>query len=147
MIRPGKRLLGLIGLALVIGLLWWAQAGGPSAEAPAAAPTAPASSDALPGMPDLDAITIPIGDLPAEALDTLGLIETGGPYPFAQDGNVFGNREQRLPLEARGYYREYTVRTPGSADRGARRIVVGGGGEAYYSADHYQSFRRIRAIQ
>ena len=79
-----------------------------------------------------------------EARDTLALIESGGPFPYARDGAVFYNREGLLPARPRGYYREYTVRTPGTRDRGARRIVAGKGGEHYYTHDHYRSFRRIR---
>jgi ribonuclease T1 len=83
-------------------------------------------------------------DLPAQARETLARIAAGGPFPYPQDGRVFHNREKRLPLERRGYYREYTVATPGARDRGARRIVAGRGGEYYYTADHYRTFRRIR---
>ena len=87
---------------------------------------------------------IAVAELPAEARATLALITAGGPFPHRQDGRTFHNREKRLPLKARGYYREYTVRTPGARDRGARRIVAGGEGEYYYTADHYRSFQRIR---
>jgi len=83
-------------------------------------------------------------DLPEEARQTLELIKNNGPFPHRQDGSTFGNREKRLPLRANGYYREYTVKTPGAKDRGARRIVAGNGGEFYYTADHYRSFMRIR---
>jgi ribonuclease T1 len=83
-------------------------------------------------------------ELPAEARATIEQIRTGGPFPYRRDGVVFGNFEERLPIKARGYYREYTVRTPGAKDRGARRIVAGKGGELYYTADHYNSFRRIK---
>jgi ribonuclease T1 len=82
--------------------------------------------------------------LPPEARHTLALIRDNGPFPYRQDGTTFGNREKRLPMRAHGYYREYTVRTPGARDRGARRIVAGNGGEFYYTDDHYRSFRRIR---
>jgi ribonuclease T1 len=82
--------------------------------------------------------------LPPEARQTLEQVKRNGPFPHAQDGRTFGNREKRLPARAHGYYREYTVRTPGASDRGARRIVAGNGGEFYYSEDHYRSFRRIR---
>jgi len=82
--------------------------------------------------------------LPPEARQTLELIRKGGPYPYERDGVVFGNRERLLPPRERGYYREYTVATPGLKHRGARRIVVGRGGELYYTQDHYRSFRRIR---
>ncbi len=81
--------------------------------------------------------------LPPEARQTLALIRSGGPFPFPRDGIVFNNREGHLPKKERGYYREYTVPTPGARDRGARRIVAGRGGELYYSDDHYRSFRRI----
>ena len=83
-------------------------------------------------------------ELPSQARDTIALIRKGGPHPYERDGIVFGNFEKRLPLKERGYYREYTVRTPGSNDRGARRIVAGRGGELYYTDDHYGSFRRIK---
>jgi ribonuclease T1 len=83
-------------------------------------------------------------DLPEEANDTLALIAGGGPFPHRRDGSVFGNLEGILPAHPRGYYREYTVETPGASDRGPRRIVAGKGGEYYYTADHYQSFQRVR---
>jgi ribonuclease T1 len=86
---------------------------------------------------------VAVAELPAEARAALALIKAGGPFPHAQDGRVFSNRERLLPRKQRGYYREYTVRTPGARDRGARRIVAGGGGEYYYTDDHYRSFRRI----
>lgn len=95
------------------------------------------------------ATTAPRGNAPAwlppEARDTLALIRAGGPYPYRQDGGVFQNRERRLPERPRGYYREYTVDTPGSRDRGARRIVSGGDppAEFFYTDDHYRSFRRF----
>ena len=83
--------------------------------------------------------------LPAEAITTLQAIGRGGPYPYDRDGTVFENRERRLPGRPRGYYREYTVETPGSRDRGARRIVAGGEPPEvyYYTDDHYRSFRRV----
>ncbi len=94
-----------------------------------------------------DAVALPevsAAELPEQARDTIALIRKGGPYPYDRDGAVFGNFEKRLPLRSRGYYREYTVRTPGAGNRGARRIVAGKGGELYYTEDHYQTFRRIR---
>ena len=83
--------------------------------------------------------------LPPEAVTTLELIERGGPFPYDRDGTVFQNRERRLPDQPRGFYREYTVETPGSPDRGARRIVTGGNPPEvyYYTDDHYRSFRRM----
>ncbi len=90
--------------------------------------------------------TMPAAALPAEARETLRLIDAGGPFPYRRDGITFQNRERRLPEQARGYYREYTVPTPGSRDRGARRIVTGDKPPAayYYTADHYKSFQRIQ---
>jgi ribonuclease T1 len=85
-----------------------------------------------------------IADLPPEARQTLARIAAGGPHPYRRDGAVFHNREGRLPARPSGYYREYTVRTPGAGDRGARRVVVGEDGERYYTPDHYRSFQRIR---
>lgn len=84
-----------------------------------------------------------LAELPPEAANTVALIQTDGPFPFRQDGAVFENREGLLPERLAGYYREYTVPTPGSDDRGARRIVTGSGGEMYWTADHYDSFAWI----
>jgi ribonuclease T1 len=86
---------------------------------------------------------VAVADLPKEAQDTLKLIDQGGPYPYSRDGVVFGNLEKILPKHDRGYYHEYTVKTPGEKDRGARRIVTGNAKERYYTDDHYKSFRRI----
>ncbi|HDS1041191.1 TPA: ribonuclease [Stenotrophomonas maltophilia] len=104
---------------------------GSAATAPAAASSRQARNDGLPGF------------LPAEARQTIALIQRGGPYPHRQDGSTFGNREAQLPQRPRGYYREYTVDTPGARTRGTRRIVTGGDPpEAwYYTDDHYASFR------
>ena len=92
--------------------------------------------------------TVLATELPREGQETYQLIRKGGPFPYEKDGTVFGNRERILPREARGYYREYTVRTPGARNRGARRIVCGGPVPAepkacYYTQDHYASFRMI----
>lgn len=95
----------------------------------------PQTSDGLP--------TITTDQLPPEALDTLALIASDGPFPFSKDGTTFQNREQLLPRKRGGYYREYTVITPGEGDRGARRIIAGAEGELYYTEDHYASFSRI----
>jgi ribonuclease T1 len=90
------------------------------------------------------AAEIASADLPPEARTTLQLIEQGGPFPYRRDGVTFGNYERLLPSRARGYYREYTVPTPGAHNRGARRIVAGHQGERYYTDDHYRTFRRIK---
>lgn len=91
---------------------------------------------------------VALAELPVEAQQTERLIRNGGPFPYAKDGTVFGNRERLLPRQPRGYYREYTVRSPAARDRGARRIVCGGRTATapqacYYTADHYASFKRI----
>jgi ribonuclease T1 len=90
-----------------------------------------------------DMATVQEARLPAQARETLELIDAGGPFPYDKDGSVFGNFERLLPARKRGYYHEYTVSTPGSHDRGARRIVTGQGGEIYYTDDHYDSFRAV----
>ncbi len=94
--------------------------------------------------PGLTGAEIAAKDLPKEGRDTLALIKKGGPFPYAKDGTVFGNREGRLPRQKRGYYKEFTVRTPGERTRGARRIVAGAKGDYWYTDDHYATFRRIR---
>ncbi len=90
------------------------------------------------------AAEVSLSELPREAHETLALIRKGGPYPYARDGVVFANREGQLPKQKRGYYHEYTVKTPGVRNRGARRIIMGSGGEIFYTDDHYNHFRRIR---
>lgn len=103
---------------------------------PAAAQKAPA--------PKSEVAEIASAQLPPEARATLGLIRKGGPFPYARDGAEFANREAILPRQRRGYYREYTVKTPGERTRGARRIIWGAGGDFYYTEDHYNHFRRIK---
>jgi ribonuclease T1 len=87
--------------------------------------------------------TVALAELPREAQQTVALIKKGGPFPYKRDGVVFGNFEKRLPMHQRGYYHEFTVVTPGSRDRGARRVISGRDGELYYTDDHYESFRRV----
>ncbi len=94
--------------------------------------TTPASSGA-----------VALSKLPPQAATTVGLVRSGGPFPYAQDGVVFGNAERHLPTEPRGFYHEYTVPTPGATDRGARRMITGQNGTWYYTADHYESFVRV----
>jgi ribonuclease T1 len=119
--------------ALVIGL---AGLTSPSVAAPVAGIQAACG--------DTSAFTrVNLSALPAQATDTVNLIKKGGPYPYSQDGAVFGNREKLLPLCPSGYYHEYTVKTPGSSTRGARRIITGNAGEYFYTADHYASFRLV----
>lgn len=102
---------------------------------------ASAQRESAPGPSTRD---VAVADLPREARETLALIKKGGPYPYAKDGTVFGNREGRLPKQRRGYYREFTVRTPRERTRGARRIIAGERADYWYTDDHYATFRRIR---
>ena len=99
-------------------------------------------------LPDASAGTVVQSQLPVQAQDMMKLIYAGGPFKFDKDGTVFGNRERILPAKNRGFYREYTVKTPGERTRGARRIVCGGLQPAapeacYYTDDHYASFRKV----
>jgi ribonuclease T1 len=87
---------------------------------------------------------VPLASLPVQAQETVGLIQHGGPFRYPHDGIVYQNLERQLPAEPAGYYHEYTVLTPGSSDRGTRRIVTGRDGQFYYTADHYASFVRIQ---
>jgi len=142
MVRHLPRLL-LAALALVVLAGCSLLAG----DAPTLRPTAPATpaptsaAEAVPA--GWQGGTVDIDELPAEAVDTLRRIAQGGPFLYDQDGSTFQNREGLLPARSRGYYREYTVETPGSPDRGARRIVTGRGDERYYTDDHYASFRWV----
>ncbi len=134
----------LAGLLAVVGLIGF-QAGA-VASAPSA-PQVPASAAAQPlaAQPPCGDTSqfeqVNLSQLPPEAADTVDLVKKGGPYPYPQDGQVFDNREGILPECQKGYYKEYTVETPGSDDRGARRFVVGDGGEYFYTEDHYESFK------
>ena len=104
-----------------------------------------ASADAglAPATATSDLPTVPVSQLPAQAVDTLELIDEGGPFPYDRDGVTFQNREGILPSQPQGFYSEYTVITPGSKDRGARRIVAGDDGSRFYTDDHYDSFREV----
>ncbi|MFJ6835305.1 ribonuclease domain-containing protein [Streptomyces sp. NPDC091209] len=135
----GRLFAGLLVCLTV--LLTGCSATGTAASGDAAATAASRATpvpDRAGGLP-----TVPAAALPAEARATLVLIDRGGPFPYAKDGAVFGNFERELPGRARGYYHEYTVRTPGERDRGARRIVTGQRGEIYYTDDHYNSFKAV----
>jgi ribonuclease T1 len=108
----------------------------------------PSPSTTRSASPGRDAETglrvVALGSLPREAQATVALIDAGGPFPYSQDGVTFGNLERLLPAHPRGWYREYTVRTPGERDRGPRRIVTGDDDRViFYTADHYGSFVRV----
>jgi ribonuclease T1 len=101
------------------------------------------------GLPSVQAVAAELAvvarsELPIEARETLQHIRQGGPFPYTRDGVEFRNYERQLPRQPRGYYHEYTVRTPGVKSRGGRRIVCGPLPECYYTADHYRHFNRIQ---
>jgi ribonuclease T1 len=137
------------GLATSSAQLWRALHKGSVAVFAAAALTAGGTGWARTADPEPGALaSVALASLPSQAQTTYQLILAGGPFPYPKDGVVFGNRERILPAKARGYYREYTVKTPGSRNRGARRIVCGGKpptqpDTCFYTDDHYASFKRI----
>ncbi|MDQ4503834.1 ribonuclease domain-containing protein [Sinomonas sp. ASV322] len=139
--------MGLIAVVAVavVGLLFFRPGAAPTGAA--IAPSAASQSKGQPsGAAHANPSALPeikASQLPREAQETLALIAKGGPYPYSRDGINFGNFEGRLPKESSGYYSEYTVATPGEADRGARRIIVGKATEKYYTDDHYNSFKFI----
>ena len=139
----------LVAVVLLAFWTWQRHAPAPAVSPPAAGVPQTRMPTPRP-LPSADATaardtTDPRNDLPAEARDTLERIAHGGPFVHRQDGAIFQNREHRLPPQPNGYYREYTVETPGAGDRGARRIISGGDPpmEYFYSNDHYRSFRRL----
>jgi ribonuclease T1 len=149
----------IVAFAVFAGALWQQRADHVQTPAPASterrapsvAPTPAAPAKPVPtARPQSrsaaapDALPASIPEREREELEkTLALIRRGGPFPHKQDGSIFSNRERRLPSRPRGYYREYTVRTPGAQNRGARRVVQGREGETWYTRDHYDSFVRI----
>jgi ribonuclease T1 len=144
-----KLVRNIVVVLAIIALWWWTNGDRPETAIPSE-PASQVGHDAKPSgdssaaSPASNARKLP-DFLPREAHQTIELILKGGPFPHRQDGTVFGNRERLLPQQPRGYYREYTVRTPGGQGRGARRIVAGGEPprEFWYTADHYRSFRRF----
>ena len=138
----------LLTIALLLAWQFWPAPGtSPNAAPSASSTTAPGTTPAAPPLARTAADpTSALPDfLPAEAPRTIAMIQRGGPFPHRQDGSVFDNREGHLPRQPRGWYREYTVETPGLGHRGARRIVTGGQPprDWYYTDDHYDSFRRF----
>lgn len=158
---PVTNLVGILGAIVLVGALIAAGLGslgtpagpdGGGSPTPASTAAPPASSPAPPTAaptrsdgidPGSGLPIVSLAELPVEAADTIRLIDQGGPFPYRQDDATFENREGLLPDRPTGYYREYTVETPGSDDRGARRIVAGRDGEMYWTADHYDSFAWI----
>lgn len=129
--------IAILCIAAIAAFQWWQDRG--AIGTPAPTPTATGTTGHAPAVAQYPVF------LPPEAVTTLEAIARGGPFPYPRDGSTFQNRERRLPDAPRGYYREYTVETPGSPDRGARRIVSGGDPPEvfYYTDDHYRSFRRV----
>ncbi|HUH89085.1 MAG TPA: ribonuclease domain-containing protein [Lysobacter sp.] len=153
-----NRPLWLLAAILLVGLWAWSQStdNGVVSHAPSTAPTTqtadvppPAIRDAAPRERAGNDRPVYPAFLPREAHAVLDAIARGGPYEYRQDGGVFQNRERELPSQPRGYYREFTVDTPGARDRGARRIVTGGDPpvEYFYTDDHYRSFRRFEVAR
>lgn len=131
----------LIGLVVLVVAGWFIREATVDTppDTPPQAPSTGVSGTALPGQESGLPVKA-LSSLPSEAAQTWRLIEKGGPFPSNRDGAEFQNRERRLPVKPSKYYREYTVPTPGSDDRGARRLVYGQQRELYYTADHYASF-------
>ena len=164
--RTRKALSAAVTVVLLLAV-WWLQSRSadepddsasdrltPSASSSASASARPTTSARPSSSPsarptasrDEDGIAyVDLADLPREAIETVELIDAGGPFPYpGKDGSTFGNFEGVLPDRPRGYYAEYTVDTPGLDHRGARRIIAGDGGQLYWTEDHYESFERIR---
>lgn len=152
--------LALLALSLLSGCSTTASTTTPTSASASAAPSGasrvpatgnaatagsrPSTADALaPAAPLSSLPTVDVDQLPTQAVTTLRLIADGGPFPYPKDGATFGNREGLLPPKKSGFYREYTVVTPGSQDRGARRIVAGADGSRYWTDDHYNSFSEV----
>ncbi len=147
-----RTVLTVLAAVLVVLLVWRAPGlfSGTEASSPGTAGDTSSQSDSAGGSsvettdPESGLAWVDLAALPPEAAETLALVDSGGPFPYDKDGSTFFNNEQNLPDRGQGYYREYTVETPGSSDRGARRVVAGANGELYWTEDHYESFERIR---
>lgn len=150
-------LLALVLVVVLTRLVGGAEGSGPGSAGPGASassapsasksprnPTTRAPSAAATRDPETGLRVVALSSLPRQAQQTVALIDRGGPFPYRQDGATFGNRERRLPSHPSGWYREYTVVTPGEDDRGPRRIVTGDDDrQVFYTADHYDSFVRV----
>ncbi|WP_458107398.1 ribonuclease [Arthrobacter sp. R3-55] len=142
--RSRSKLVAFAGLVIAVVVLVVAMVGGGGLTAPTTTPEPGSASSSAAAVANPSTLpTINASQLPKEARQTLALIAKGGPYPYSADDGNFGNFEGLLPKKTSGFYKEYTVRTPGESDRGARRIVVGKDAAKYYTADHYNSFTFI----
>ncbi|MET4542310.1 ribonuclease T1 [Arthrobacter bambusae] len=142
--RSRSKLVAFAGLVFAVVVLVVAMVGGGGLTAPTTTPEPGSASSSAAAVANPSTLpTINASQLPKEARQTLALIAKGGPYPYSEDGVNFRNFEGLLPKKTSGFYKEYTVRTPGEPDRGARRIVVGKDAAKYYTADHYNSFTFI----
>ena len=148
--RTVTKVCGIITAVAVVLLLAYTyldSVGAPPTAAPTTTPTTATRASATPPPTDGgDGLaSVRLADLPPQARQTVALIDAGGPFPYAKDGATFNNFEGVLPSRPRGYYREYTVKTPGERDRGARRIVTGDRDrELFYTDDHYETFARVQ---
>lgn len=135
----------MVALLLLLGIGYAVQAAHSREHGSVPATTNSAASAA--SSAGISGGSVSLSALPIQAQQTVARIRAGGPFPYARDGIVFVNREGVLPRQRNGYYREYTVSTPGESDRGPRRIIAGGAGEFYYTADHYASFQRVDPLR
>ncbi len=137
-----------VAVVIVLAFVYLQPSGPPQPASPGSTPSGstPSSGRTTPRPSNSDGLpVVRLADLPPQARQTVALIDAGGPFPYAKDGATFNNFEGVLPSRPRGYYREYTVKTPGERDRGARRIVTGDRDrELFYTADHYESFARVQ---
>jgi ribonuclease T1 len=140
--RAATRRTPLLLLVAVLALVL-AACGGRSAGSTSTGSAVPEAGSLAPASATTDLPTMTVGQLPPEGVETLTLIRDGGPFPYSKDGSTFQNREGILPKQPKGFYQEYTVETPGSDDRGARRIIGGDDGSRFYTDDHYASFREV----
>jgi len=146
---PGRRAVTvLVAVLVALSALSGCGRGAPSSAAPVTGPgavtTPPSNASSLAPAAAVSGLpTMVVAQLPKEGVTTLRLVAAGGPFPYSKDGVTFSNREGLLPKHPSGWYQEYTVITPGSSDRGARRIIAGKDGGRFYTSDHYASFREV----
>jgi len=141
--RDASRRAPLLLLLAALLVLLVGACGSKAAGSSPSASSVPEAASLAPASATTDLPTMTVGQLPPEGVETLRLIKDGGPFPYSKDGSTFQNRERILPSQPQGFYQEYTVETPGSDDRGARRIIGGDDGSRFYTDDHYASFREV----